>query len=236
MGDERFAIDTAVPYQGDRLPVVVTGPSPGAPDGHVLADHLVEIQFCLMFEQRDIYQATMELLQHGETLVRRGPGAGSIDHHIGVSASNPEVLNRFGTPREFDYRFDRIGLGQVHRCIGPQLLRHLQASDRSIDRYDPAIDGGPNRLHTAQPDNADPQDDDRFSDGGLRSNGIDVDVAWLGGGYVKATGNSFAAPNITAVVALLLEKHPGLTPFQVKSVLSSLAANSYTGPDPEESI
>jgi len=70
------------------------------------------------------------------------------------------------------------------------------------------------------------------------ANGIDVDVAWLGGGYVKATGNSFAAPNITAIVALLLEKHPGLTPFQVKSVLSSLAANSYTGPDPdpEESI
>jgi subtilisin len=50
-------------------------------------------------------------------------------------------------------------------------------------------------------------------------------VAWLDGRYVRATGNSFAAPSMTGVVALLLSKHPSLTPFQVKSVLSSLANN-----------
>lgn len=57
------------------------------------------------------------------------------------------------------------------------------------------------------------------------ANGIDKEVAWLDGRYVRATGNSFAAPSMTGVVALLLSKHPSLTPFQVKSVLSSLANN-----------
>ena len=55
--------------------------------------------------------------------------------------------------------------------------------------------------------------------------GVDVTVAWLGGGYINATGNSFAAPHITGVVALLLEKHPELTAFQIKTVLRSLAKN-----------
>ena len=55
--------------------------------------------------------------------------------------------------------------------------------------------------------------------------GVDREVAWLDGRYVRATGNSFAAPNMSGIVALLLGKHPSLTPFQVKSVLSSLANN-----------
>lgn len=55
--------------------------------------------------------------------------------------------------------------------------------------------------------------------------GINVDVAWLGGGRTVATGNSFAAPHISGLVARLLSKHPGLRPFQVKTVLWGLAAN-----------
>jgi subtilisin family serine protease len=47
---------------------------------------------------------------------------------------------------------------------------------------------------------------------------------------IRATGNSFAAPHITGLVARLLSKHPGLTPFQVKTVLHSLATNAYPGP------
>ena len=58
------------------------------------------------------------------------------------------------------------------------------------------------------------------------ANGIDREVAWLDGRYVRATGNSFAAPNMTGIVALLLSKHPSLTPFQVKSILRSLANNA----------
>jgi subtilisin family serine protease len=55
--------------------------------------------------------------------------------------------------------------------------------------------------------------------------GIDLDVAWLGGGSIRATGNSFAAPQIAGLVALILSKHPGLTPFQVKTILAACARN-----------
>lgn len=56
--------------------------------------------------------------------------------------------------------------------------------------------------------------------------GIDVDVAWAGHGSMVATGNSFAAPHVSGLVALLRGKHPGLTPFQVKSVLQAISLNA----------
>jgi subtilisin len=55
--------------------------------------------------------------------------------------------------------------------------------------------------------------------------GVDVKVAWLGGSTITATGNSFAAPCISALGALVLSKHPRLTPFQLKSVLYLTASN-----------
>jgi subtilisin family serine protease len=55
--------------------------------------------------------------------------------------------------------------------------------------------------------------------------GIDVRVPWANGEWITATGNSFAAPYITGLVARLLGEHPELTPFQVKTVLRALAAN-----------
>lgn len=55
--------------------------------------------------------------------------------------------------------------------------------------------------------------------------GIDVRVAWAGGGYITATGNSFAAPHITGIVARILGKHPGLTLFQMKVILRALSGN-----------
>lgn len=55
--------------------------------------------------------------------------------------------------------------------------------------------------------------------------GVDVPVAWRDGGQTVATGNSFAAPHITAMVALILSKHPGLAPFEVKAVLAAVADN-----------
>jgi subtilisin family serine protease len=57
------------------------------------------------------------------------------------------------------------------------------------------------------------------------ANGVDVDVAWLGGGSIRATGNSFATPCISAIASLILSKHPLLTPFQLKSVLYQIASN-----------
>jgi subtilisin family serine protease len=55
--------------------------------------------------------------------------------------------------------------------------------------------------------------------------GLEVDVAWLGGSTLRTTGNSFATPHVTGLCALVLSKHPELTPFQLKSVLSLTANN-----------
>jgi subtilisin family serine protease len=56
--------------------------------------------------------------------------------------------------------------------------------------------------------------------------GIDVEVAWMDGGRIVATGNSFAAPHVTGLVARMLSKHPELTPYQVKAVLRAVAGNA----------
>ncbi len=56
--------------------------------------------------------------------------------------------------------------------------------------------------------------------------GIDIRVAWSDGGSTVATGNSFAAPHVAAMAALILAKHPGLTPYQVKAVLQAVSENA----------
>lgn len=56
--------------------------------------------------------------------------------------------------------------------------------------------------------------------------GLDLDVAWLGGGTLRCTGNSFATPHIAGICALIMGKHPELTPFQLKSVLYQTASNA----------
>jgi subtilisin family serine protease len=56
--------------------------------------------------------------------------------------------------------------------------------------------------------------------------GIDLDVAWLDGESIVASGNSFATPHVVGMVALLLSKHPQLTSFQVKAVLQALSDNA----------
>ena len=59
--------------------------------------------------------------------------------------------------------------------------------------------------------------------------GVDLRVAWLDGGHATVTGNSFAAPYVAGLVALMRSKHPWLTPFQVKAVLQAASANSAPG-------
>lgn len=56
--------------------------------------------------------------------------------------------------------------------------------------------------------------------------GINVRVAWQRGRTITTTGNSFAAPHITGIVARILAKHPGMTQYEMKSVLRALAANA----------
>jgi subtilisin len=55
--------------------------------------------------------------------------------------------------------------------------------------------------------------------------GIDVDVAWAGGGTSVVSGNSFATPHIAGACALILAKHPGFTPFELKTILYLTATN-----------
>jgi subtilisin len=62
--------------------------------------------------------------------------------------------------------------------------------------------------------------------------GIDVEVAWRGGGRIVGTGNSYAAPHIAGVAALVKAKHRELRPFQLKTVLWATAANVREAPRP----
>jgi subtilisin len=55
--------------------------------------------------------------------------------------------------------------------------------------------------------------------------GVDVELGWIGGTTIRATGNSFATPCISAIAALILSKHPQLTPFQLKTVLYLISTN-----------
>ena len=55
--------------------------------------------------------------------------------------------------------------------------------------------------------------------------GVNVEVPWLGGRVLTVSGNSFATPHMSSICALILSKHPELTPFQLKSVLYLTATN-----------
>jgi len=55
--------------------------------------------------------------------------------------------------------------------------------------------------------------------------GIDIEVPWLNKSACVTTGNSFAAPHLTGIIALILAKHPQLTPFHVKTILYACASN-----------
>jgi subtilisin len=58
--------------------------------------------------------------------------------------------------------------------------------------------------------------------------GLMVEVAWLEGSTITATGNSFATPHVAGLCALILSKHPQLTPFQLKTALHLTAGNVET--------
>lgn len=55
--------------------------------------------------------------------------------------------------------------------------------------------------------------------------GVDIEIAWKGGGTIRSTGNSYAAPHIAGLAALVKSKHPDLRPFQLKAVLAATAVN-----------
>ncbi|GHO88864.1 S8 family serine peptidase [Dictyobacter formicarum] len=56
--------------------------------------------------------------------------------------------------------------------------------------------------------------------------GINVRVPWLNGSWTTTTGNSFATPHIAGIITLIVGKHHGITPFQVKTILHALSSNT----------
>ncbi|HET7481823.1 MAG TPA: S8 family serine peptidase, partial [Actinomycetota bacterium] len=56
--------------------------------------------------------------------------------------------------------------------------------------------------------------------------GIDIEVPWIRKTTIRSTGNSFAAPHIAGLIARILSKHPHLTPFQMKTILHTIANNA----------
>ncbi|MDN4175382.1 S8 family serine peptidase [Nocardioides sp. SOB77] len=58
------------------------------------------------------------------------------------------------------------------------------------------------------------------------AHGTDVDVAWADGGSIVATGNSFAAPHVAGMAALVRARHPGLNAYQVKALLHAACDNA----------
>ncbi len=66
--------------------------------------------------------------------------------------------------------------------------------------------------------------------------GVQVEAAWPGGGYRQMTGNSFACPYIVGIIALILEAHPNLTPFQVKTILYTIAQRNEQQKKQNEAI
>jgi len=56
--------------------------------------------------------------------------------------------------------------------------------------------------------------------------GVAVPVAWSGSGSTVATGNSFAAPHITGLLARLRSAYPDATPFEAKSLLAEGATDA----------
>jgi subtilisin len=60
--------------------------------------------------------------------------------------------------------------------------------------------------------------------------GLDVDVAWRGGGRMRVTGNSFAAPHIAGIATLIRARHPGISPFETKALLAATADDPVATP------
>jgi subtilisin family serine protease len=55
------------------------------------------------------------------------------------------------------------------------------------------------------------------------ASGRDQRLLWLGGEEVVMSGTSFAAPHITGIVALILQRHPGASLAEVREMLARLA-------------
>lgn len=58
--------------------------------------------------------------------------------------------------------------------------------------------------------------------------GQNIDVAWLGGTSIRATGNSYATPYVAGLCARIISRYPRSTTFQIKNALYLSSANVHT--------
>ncbi|KAF0245647.1 MAG: peptidase S8 and S53 subtilisin kexin [Planctomycetota bacterium] len=56
--------------------------------------------------------------------------------------------------------------------------------------------------------------------------GVSIEVAWKGGSWRQATGSSFAAPHLAALVARIREVHPGWNACEMKAELYRMATKN----------
>lgn len=53
--------------------------------------------------------------------------------------------------------------------------------------------------------------------------GEDVDVPWIGGGFKKVTGTSYATPHVVGLLARLISCFPTIRPLEAKALMQRLA-------------
>jgi len=58
--------------------------------------------------------------------------------------------------------------------------------------------------------------------------GTDVPAAWNGGQYAQVGGTSFASPQVTGVVAQMLQVNPALSPTEVRMLLRRTASQAHS--------
>lgn len=61
------------------------------------------------------------------------------------------------------------------------------------------------------------------------AHGVDSVVAWQNGATRKVTGSSYATPLVSGLAARLLSAHPGLSVFEMKTLLKAYADRYATG-------
>ncbi len=92
-------------------------------------------------------------------------------------------------------------------------------------RFAPVLSVGSHALPDGEAFFANPNPPVEF-----HARGLDVEVGWAGGTTIRASGNSFATPHMAAMAARVLGAHPGLRPFELKTVLHLIATNREEGP------
>jgi subtilisin len=138
-----------------------------------------------------------------------------------------------------DQGFDVINLSLSTRRRAFLEVLHDLADDAYFQRsllvcsaHNSAVESFPWRfgsvISVGSHDRDDPLDFDYNARGPVEffARGTNLEVAWLGGGTIVASGNSFATPQLAGICARIVAKHPGLTPFEVKTVLFMTASNT----------